>query len=75
MESTKSPIPTLFTRHVLTAVGISAVTVLMLLLLLWFGAWVFLLVFASVLLAIFLYNISHFISDHTPLSLAGRWRS
>jgi predicted PurR-regulated permease PerM len=38
------------------------------LLLLWFGAWVFLLVFASVLLAIFLYNISHFISDYTPLS-------
>jgi predicted PurR-regulated permease PerM len=47
---------------------IGAVTVLVLLLLLWFGAWVFLLVFASVLLAIFLYNISHFMSDHTPLS-------
>jgi predicted PurR-regulated permease PerM len=68
MESTKSPIPTRFTRHVLTAVGISAVTVLMLLLLLWFGAWVFLLVFASVLLAIFLYSLSRFIADHTPLS-------
>jgi predicted PurR-regulated permease PerM len=42
--------------------------VLLLLLLLWFGAWVCLLVFASVLLAIFLYSVSHFLSDHTPLA-------
>jgi predicted PurR-regulated permease PerM len=68
MEPTQSPGLTRFARRVLTAVTIAAVTVLVLLLLLWFGAWVFLLVFASVLLAIFLYNISHFISDHTPLA-------
>jgi predicted PurR-regulated permease PerM len=69
MEPIKSPIPTRFARRALTAVGIGAGTVLVLLLLLWFGAWVFLLVFASVLLAIFLYNISHFMSHHTPLSI------
>ena len=68
MEPMQSTIPTRFTRRVLTAVGIGAVTVLVLLLLLWFGAWVFLLVFASMLLAIFLYSISRFIGDHTPLS-------
>jgi len=68
VEPTKSPGPARFARRVLTAVSIVAVTLLVLLLLLWFGAWVFLLVFASVLLAIFLYSVSHFISDHTPLS-------
>jgi predicted PurR-regulated permease PerM len=68
MEPTKSSIPIFFTRRVLTAVTVAALTVLLLLLLLWFGAWVCLLVFASVLLAIFLYSISCFLSDHTPLS-------
>ena len=66
--TTKRLVPTPFTKRVLTTVAIVAVTVLVLLLLLWFGAWVFLLVFASVLLAIFLYDMSRFLCAHTPLS-------
>jgi predicted PurR-regulated permease PerM len=68
MKLTESRIPTPFTRRVLTAVAVAAVTVLALLLLLWFGSWVCLMIFASVLLAVFLYSGSRFISDHTPLA-------
>jgi predicted PurR-regulated permease PerM len=53
---------------VLTAVAVSASTVLALLLLLWFGAPVFLLVFAGILLAVFLHGVSEFLREHTPLT-------
>ena len=54
-------------RRVLTTVATVTVVVL-LCLLLWYGIYVFLLVFASVLLAIFLYSASCWVSTHTPLA-------
>ena len=56
-------------KRVLAIVTVVALA-LVLLLLVWYGVSVFLLVFASILLAIFLYNLSHFVSAHTPLSFS-----
>jgi hypothetical protein len=54
-------------KRVLATVAVVAVA-LLLLLLVWYGVSVLLLVFASVLLAIFFYNVSHFVSGHTGLA-------
>jgi len=54
-------------KRILATVAI-VVTALLLLLLVWYGVSVFLLVFASVLLALFLANVSAFVSRHTALA-------
>ena len=54
-------------KRLLATVAVVA-TALLLLLLVWYGVSVFLLIFASVLLAIFFYNVSHFVSRHTALA-------
>jgi predicted PurR-regulated permease PerM len=54
-------------KRVLATVAVVAAA-LVLLLLVWYGVYVFLLVFASVLLAIFFSNVSQFVSRHTALA-------
>src|SRR4029453_356333 len=54
-------------KRVLATVAVVAAA-LLLLLLVWYGVSVVLLVFASVLLAIFFANVSHFVSRHTALA-------
>ena len=54
-------------KRVLATVAVVAAAFL-LLLLVWYGVSVVLLVFASVLLAIFFSNVSHFVSAHTGLA-------
>ena len=54
-------------KRVLATVAV-VTAALLLLLLVWYGASVLLLVFASVLLAIFFSNVSHFVSGHTGLA-------
>jgi predicted PurR-regulated permease PerM len=54
-------------KRVLATVAV-VTAALLLLLLVWYGVSVLLLVFASVLLAIFFYNVSHFVSGHTGLA-------
>ncbi len=56
-----------FVRRVLIIIGLVVLTVLILSVL-WLGLEVFLLVFAGLLLAIFLRTLSGFLSRHTPLS-------
>ena len=54
-------------KRVLATVAV-VTAALLLLLLVWYGVSVLLLVFASVLLAIFFSNVSHFVSGHTGLA-------
>ena len=56
-----------FVRRVLIVIGLVVLSVLILSVL-WLGLEIFLLVFAGLLLAIFLRSLSGFISRHTPLS-------
>lgn len=56
-----------FTRQVLTVIGLVALSALILGLL-WYGAEIILLVFAGLLLAIFLRFFGDLVSHHTPLS-------
>ena len=60
-------------KRVLATVAVVAAA-LLLLLLVWYGVSVLLLVFASVLLAIFFSNVSHFVSAYTAPTV-GRSRS
>jgi predicted PurR-regulated permease PerM len=59
--------PQTFTQKILIALGIFAVLTLTGIVL-WQGIEVFLLIFAGLLLAIFLRSLSDFLSKHTPLS-------
>ncbi len=62
--------PEHFARRMLMTVGMTAL-IIILLLSLWYAANVFLLIFAGILLAIFLRGLSDKVSEHTPLS--GKW--
>jgi predicted PurR-regulated permease PerM len=59
-----------FTRRTLKAVGIVSAVVIGVLLL-WSAVDVFLLIFAAILIAVFLYSLSSLICEHTPLPY--RW--
>jgi predicted PurR-regulated permease PerM len=58
----------IFTHRVLIATGIIGMTVI-LLLFFWYFAYVLLLVFAGILLAVFLRSLAEWLSAHTPLSV------